>query len=200
MDIKIRQKLWQAGKTDFSYDRETWFEIIDALMEEFEKFTGFFFQRRNNPAFWEMEYPSSPSFVVGISSLDPEYQRGNIMSPTWLDLVDNDSIDIQFKNSVPLIKCTGSICGDVVEIAREDNTHHKIFFPHIILIVFDSVSKKHLILNSGETTLKFGFECKSNNDSQWFSFGWCHKEPGDRDYIRLRQIKDRLSLIFQRSS
>lgn len=82
----------------------------------------------------------------------------------------------------------GSICGKIVEIMREDNTYYEIFFSYIILIMFDSVSKKNLSLDSGETTFKFGFECKTKNDCQWLSFGWCHKEPGEKDDYQWNEI------------
>lgn len=82
----------------------------------------------------------------------------------------------------------GSICGKIVEIMREDNTYYEIFFSYIILIMFDSVSKKNLTLDSGETTFKFGFEYKTKNDCQWLSFGWCHKEPGEKDDYQWNEI------------
>ena len=181
MNIETQQKILEAGKTDYSYSRETWFEIIDALMEEFEKFTGFLFERSDNAFFWEMEYPSCPSFAVRIKSVEPEQQNRYQVTQAWLDLINNDSFTVQFENSVPLIQCVGSINGRIVEIMREDYTCYETFLPYIRLIVFDSVTKKNLTLNSGEMKLNFEFECKSNNDYRWISYGWCPKELGDED-------------------
>ena len=40
MNSDLEQKLWNAGKGNESYTKETWYEIIDALLDDFQKLIG----------------------------------------------------------------------------------------------------------------------------------------------------------------
>lgn len=58
MKSELEKKLWKAGQEKEPYPQEIWYQIIDALLEDFQKFIGQNFQREqeiyldiNSPVF-----------------------------------------------------------------------------------------------------------------------------------------------------
>ncbi|OUL21507.1 hypothetical protein [Nostoc sp. 106C] len=146
MNSELERKLWDAGKEEKAYNRETWYEIIDALLDDFQKFVGHNFHRDDEIQL-NIENPHCPSFGRWIWT----DERGNSpISVTWSALIG----------------------GDIVGTEESGDTFHV----SLILFLFDTTGVNRLRLKTGESFLSFAFEKQSNGNGFWRSFGWCQDE------------------------
>ncbi|MEG4840188.1 hypothetical protein [Microcoleus sp. B9-D4] len=156
MNPILEQKLWNAGKNLEAYTQETWQEIIDAILDDFQKFMGQEFHRAPEINL-HIKYSHSPSFNRWIWSEEQE--------------------------NVPLYHTAWSavIGGEMVGTENGED----IFHVSLTLFLFDMTSKKRLCLKTGESLLEFVFEKQSDSHGYWRSLGWCKDEWGeweDLDY------------------
>ncbi|HEY9853221.1 MAG TPA: hypothetical protein V6D28_27360 [Leptolyngbyaceae cyanobacterium] len=152
MNTDLEQKLWSAGQGEEPYTKETWYEIIDILLDDFQKFIGENFQREPE-IYLSIEYPHSPLFSQWIWS---EEKKISPLSTVWSAVIGGDMV--------------GTEAGGNVK---------NIFYVSLTLFLFDATSKKRLSLKTGESVLEFVFEKQANGHGCWRSFGWCKDEWGE---------------------
>ncbi|BDA76264.1 hypothetical protein CAL7716_106030 (plasmid) [Calothrix sp. PCC 7716] len=146
MNSELEQKLWNAGKGEIAYSRETWYEIIDALLDDFHEFVRHPFQRDPEIKL-NIENPYCPSFGRWIWTLE----RGNSpISVTWSALIG----------------------GDIVGNEESGDSFHV----SLVLFLFDTTGDNRLRLKTGESFLSFAFQKQSNGCGGWCSLGWCKDE------------------------
>ncbi|BAY08041.1 hypothetical protein [Calothrix sp. NIES-2098] len=149
MNSELENKLWNAGKEEKAYSRETWYKIIDALIDDFQHFVGQDFHRDDEIQL-NIENPLCPSFGRWI----------------WTDEIGNSPISVTW---------SALIGGDIVGTEESGD----IFYVSLLLFLFDTTGDNRLRLKTGESFLSFAFEKQSNGNGCWRSFGWCKDEWGE---------------------
>ena len=152
MNTDLEQKLWNAGQGEEPYSKETWYEIIDILLDDFQKFIGEDFQRDHEISL-SIENPHSPSFCRWMWT---EKRKESPLSTAWTAVIGGGMV--------------GTEAGGNVE---------DIFSASLTLFLFDATSEKRLCLNTGESLLEFVFEKQTDDHGCWRSFGWCKDEWGE---------------------
>jgi hypothetical protein len=64
MNIEIEKKLWDIGRNNAVYPRETWCEIIDELLQDLNKFTGDKFEQKDSVNI-DINEPSFSQWIIG---------------------------------------------------------------------------------------------------------------------------------------
>ncbi|MBD2299835.1 hypothetical protein H6G80_31615 [Nostoc sp. FACHB-87] len=154
MKLNIEQKLWNLGKENESYTKEDFYEIIDALLDDFQEFMGHNF-KRDTEIYLDTKKLHSPSFCRWMWTMETEKSP---LSTVWLAVIG----------------------GDMVGTENGDN----VFHVSLTLFLFDAISKKRLCLTTGESVIEFVFERQSNSRGCWRSFGWCKDEWGEWEDIK----------------
>ena len=88
MNLELEEKLWNAGKGEKGYSKETWYEIIDALLDDFRDFIGQDFHR-------------DPNILLSIENPCPSFGRwiwtdkeGRFpISVTWSAFIGGDIVE-----------------------------------------------------------------------------------------------------------
>ncbi|MBV6626133.1 MAG: hypothetical protein KI793_24890 [Rivularia sp. (in: Bacteria)] len=96
MNLELEQKLWNAGIKEEEYSEETWYEIIDSLLDDFRKFIGEDFHR--DPEIDLITGNPCPSFSRWIWT-DKEGMFP--LSVTWSAFISGDIVD-SFDVGIPL--------------------------------------------------------------------------------------------------
>ncbi|OYE04195.1 hypothetical protein [Nostoc sp. 'Peltigera membranacea cyanobiont' 232] len=149
MNLELEQKLWNAGKEEKAYSKETWYEIIDSLLDDFHQFVVHDFYRDSQIQL-NIENPNCPSFGRWIWT----DEKGEFpLSVTWSALIGGDIIGTEES-------------GDIFHVS-------------IVLFLFDTTGNNRLRLKTGESFLSFAFEKQSNDNGHWRSLGWCKDEWGE---------------------
>lgn len=154
MNPILEQKLWNVGKNSEVYTQESWKEIIDAILDDFQIFLGQNFHRTPEINL-ELKYPHSPSFNRWIWTGERE---DTPLHTAW----------------------SAVICGDMVGTENGEN----IFHVSLTLFLFDMTSKKRLCLQTGESFLEFVFEKQSDSHGSWRTLGWFKDEWGEWEDVQ----------------
>lgn len=142
MNPNLEIKLWNAGQQETPYTQETWHEIIDALLDDFQDFVGENFHRDPDILLC-IENPYNPSFVRWI----------------WTDE----------KASSPLsITWSASIGGNMVANEEEGRD---TFCVSLVLFLFDADGNNRLRLKTGESFLIFAFKQQLDSQGSWCKIG-----------------------------
>lgn len=88
MNSELEQKLWNTGIEEEEYSEETWYEIIDALLDDFREFIGEDFHR--DPKIDLITGNPCPSFSRWIWT----QKEGKFpISVTWSAFISGDIVD-----------------------------------------------------------------------------------------------------------
>jgi len=154
MNSDLEQKLWNAGLGDEPYTQQIWYEIIDVLLDDFQKLIGQDFER-DSTIYLDTTMINLPSFVRWIWSSET---KKSPLSTVWSAVMG----------------------GDIM--SNEDG--EDVFHVSLTLFMFDANSKKRLHLKTGESVLNFFFEKQSDGHGYWRSFGWCDDEWGEWESVK----------------
>jgi hypothetical protein len=149
MNFDLEQKLWNAVLGSDPYSKDTWYEIIDALLDDFRKFIGQDFER-------------DPEISLNITRRNSP----SICQWMWSKKESN------FPTSTIWSAVIG---GNIVGTENGEN----VFGVSITLFLFDANNKKRLCLITGESTLEFVFEKGSDGHGYWKYLGWIKDEWGE---------------------
>lgn len=186
MKYEIEQKLLNAGLENGIYERETWYEIINAMTDDFQKLIGCNFERdKNNDMDLDLDRPLRVS--VNIFMWTPEDNEQSNCTPTqaWLDIINHDQLKIKDTHSRSLIKWYGHIWGDMDEQQEECKSQRfrNLFYADSTLFLFDPLSGKRLYLETGESLVEFHFQRNPQGGSKWVSLGWANDIYGEWEHL-----------------
>lgn len=173
MKYEIERKLLDAGLKTF--DRNTWYEIIDAMVDDFQELIGCDFERESKDDMrLDISDPLRVSTTINMWSSEKENQENFNSTQTWLNIINHDLLKIKDTNSRSSIKWYGYIWGDMDEQPEEFKvpSFRNLFYVDSTLFLFDPITGKRLYLETGESLVEFHFQRNPNGESKWISLGW----------------------------
>lgn len=155
MKYEIERKLLDAGLKTF--DRNTWYEIIDAMVDDFQELIGCDFERESKDDMrLDISDPLRVSTTINMWSSEKENQENYNPTQTWLDIINHDLLKIKDTNSRSLIKWYGFMSGDMYNLPEENKIRY-LFDADITLFLFNHITGKRLDIEDGKSLVKVVF-------------------------------------------
>lgn len=155
MKYEIERKLLDAGLKTF--DRNTWYEIIDAMVDDFQELIGCDFERESKDDMrLDISDPLRVSTTINMWTPEKENQENYNPTQTWLDIINHDLLKIKDTNSRSLIKWYGFMSGDMYNLPEENKIRY-LFDADITLFLFNHITGKRLDIEDGKSLVKVVF-------------------------------------------
>lgn len=164
MHSELETKLWKAGQEEQEYSKKIWLKIIDALLDDFQEFIGYKFER-NTDICLSLEQPHFPEFSIWIDS----YKQENCSLTTkWLTKIGAD-IGIKNENLHFPIEWSAVMSGHMIP---SKDYSMEVFEVVLYMFIYRPNEKKRLHLKNNESIIVFVFEKNIDKKSQWGCTGW----------------------------
>ena len=180
MKYKLERKFLDAGLKKL--ERDTWDKILNAMIDDFQKLIGCDFEKNINLNIYN---PFRVSVYISMWTKDETIQRKLILTPTWLDIIDRNSLNLKDNNSRSLIKWHGNMWVSMCDLPEENNesNYRNLFYADMTLFLFDPITEKRLSLETGESLVEFHFQRNPQGGSKWISLGWQNDIYGEWEYL-----------------
>ena len=181
MDRQLEKMLLNAGQCEPAYDRETWYKIVDAVLDDFRNYIGQDFEPQEKQDIGlEIEDALDPCFNTWISS--PKEATTDSLSPSqfWLDLINHELLQIEDNSSRSKILWEAVVGGQMAGSYWEDK---ELFYASATIFFFDPISEKRLSLENGKSIVDVTYYPQSDGTGKWMSLGWIHDAYYEWKYI-----------------
>jgi hypothetical protein len=183
MNYKIERKLLDAGLQTF--DRDTWYEILNAIVDDFQKLIGCNFERDSKSDIkLNIDDPLRVSTTIGMWT--PEKENKESFNPTqaWLNIINHELLKIQDTKPRSLIKWYGFMSVDMYDLAEQEKIRYLIG-ADITLFLFAPITGERLYLENGKSLVRCRLLRNPKGGSKWINLNWMFDDYDEWEHFNL---------------